>query len=250
MRKIQTYKLFTESLRDKLKGKTEEDIRKSLSTLDIESRLTKIKSMDLDSSFLPPREEIENFLKGYNTEQILDKNKTLGLDSSFLPPREKIEEYLSDEIRYRLKDIKEYNLDDSFLPPKNEIKNFLMNSSISNWIDRVSEYGLDRSFLPTDKYIRDVMDEKYDNDERLKEKAESLLQHLKAEGNADEDMTIHYLEPTGDFYGMEEFANINGSKYETYAVGTDEEADRASYDRVDSLIDDIGYGGFSPGFAD
>jgi len=243
--------LLSEGLTDQMIPKSEDDVRKSLSKLNLEDKIMKIKSLGLDSSFLPPREEIENFLKNFSTKEILDKNKDLGLDSSFLPPKEEIEKYLSSDMRDRLRDIKKYNLDDTFLPPKEEIKRFLSDMSISNWIGSVSEYGLNRSFLPSNSYIENIMKEKYEDDEDLKFKAEALLEYLKDNDYVDDDMTIYWLEPDSyDFYGMSHFTNLNGSKYEAYAVGTDDEADKAFYDYEKDLIDDLGMDGFSPGFID
>jgi len=251
MKVLKSFRLFliSEGLTDQMKPKSDDAVRSSLAKLNVEDKIMKIKSLGLDSSYLPPREEIENFLKDFNTQEILDKNKDLGLDSSYLPPREEIEEYLSDDIRDRLRDIKKYSLDDTFLPPKEKIKSLLSDMSISNWIHNVSEYGLSRSFLPTSSYIESIMKEKYEDDEDLKIKAEALLKFLKDENNVDDDMTIYWLEPESySFYGMSQFTNLKGSKYESYAVGDDDEADKAFDEYQDGIMDELGMDSFSPGF--
>ena len=56
--------------------------------------------------------------------------------------------------------------------------------------------------------------------------------------------SVYDIIPTYDYYGMYEF-EYGGAEY---AVGDDEAADEAAYERTKSLIDDIGYEGFSPSF--
>ena len=52
------------------------------------------------------------------------------------------------------------------------------------------------------------------------------------------DDSEHYDLPVFEYEGAE------------YAVGDDDMADSAAWDQVDNLIDEIGYEGFTPGFAD
>jgi hypothetical protein len=61
---------------------------------------------------------------------------------------------------------------------------------------------------------------------------------------------VYNIIPTGDYYSMDEFEVIDaGLDDQRYAVGDEDEVQRSCYDRVDNLIDDIGYEGFSRGFA-
>ena len=66
--------------------------------------------------------------------------------------------------------------------------------------------------------------------------------------NLEEDMenaeSVYDIIPLYDYYGMYEF-EYGGAEY---AVGDDEAADEAATERTRSLIDDIGYEGFSPSF--
>ena len=66
--------------------------------------------------------------------------------------------------------------------------------------------------------------------------------------NLEEDLenaeSVYDIIPTYDYYGMYEF-EYGGADY---AVGDDEAADEAAFERTKNLIDDIGYEGFSPGF--
>jgi hypothetical protein len=67
-------------------------------------------------------------------------------------------------------------------------------------------------------------------------------------GNLEEDLenaeSVYDITPLHDYYGMYEF-EYDGAEY---AIGDDEAADEAAFERTKSLIDDIGYEGFNPGF--
>jgi len=77
--------------------------------------------------------------------------------------------------------------------------------------------------------------------ERAQEYGEDL-------NNLEEDLenseSVYDIIPTYDYYGMYEF-EYGGAEY---AVGDDDAADEAAFERTKSLIDDIGYEGFSPSF--
>ena len=60
----------------------------------------------------------------------------------------------------------------------------------------------------------------------------------------EEAESVYDIIPLYDYYGMYEF-EYGGAEY---AVGNDEAADEAAIERTRSLIDDIGYEGFSPSF--
>lgn len=61
---------------------------------------------------------------------------------------------------------------------------------------------------------------------------------------------VYNIIPTGEFYDCTEFEVIDaGIDDRRYAVGTEDEMQSSCEERVDSLIDDIGYEGFSSGFA-
>ena len=67
-------------------------------------------------------------------------------------------------------------------------------------------------------------------------------------GNLEVDLenaeSVYDIIPLYDYYGMYEF-EYGGAEY---AVGDDESADEAATERTRSLIDDIGYEGFTPSF--
>lgn len=61
---------------------------------------------------------------------------------------------------------------------------------------------------------------------------------------------VYNIIPTGQYYDCTEFEVIDADiEDRRYAVGTEDEMQSSCEERVDSLIDDIGYEGFSSGFA-
>jgi hypothetical protein len=79
------------------------------------------------------------------------------------------------------------------------------------------------------------------NGDKAQEYGEDLI-------NLEEDLenaeSVYDIIPLHDYYGMYEF-EYDGAEY---AIGDDEAADEAAYERTKNLIDDIGYEGFNPGF--
>lgn len=79
------------------------------------------------------------------------------------------------------------------------------------------------------------------NGDKAQEYGEDLI-------NLEEDLenaeSVYDIIPLHDYYGMYEF-EYDGAEY---AVGDDDAADEAAFERTKSLIDDIGYEGFNPGF--
>ena len=79
------------------------------------------------------------------------------------------------------------------------------------------------------------------NGDKAQEYGEDLI-------NLEEDLenteSVYDIIPLHDYYGMYEF-EYDGAEY---AIGDDEAADEAAFERTKSLIDDIGYEGFNPGF--
>ena len=69
-------------------------------------------------------------------------------------------------------------------------------------------------------------------------------------GNLEDDLenaeSVYDIIPLHDYYGMYEF-EYGGAEY---AVGDDDAADEAAFERTKSLIEDIGYEGFSAGFVE
>lgn len=68
--------------------------------------------------------------------------------------------------------------------------------------------------------------------------------------NLEEDLenaeSVYDIIPLHDYYGMFEFEYAGAE----YAIGDDASADEAAFERTKSLIGDIGYEGFTPGFVE
>jgi phage shock protein A len=65
-----------------------------------------------------------------------------------------------------------------------------------------------------------------------------------------EKIDVYNIVPTGGHYNLTTFEVINGGLDDReYAVGDEDETQRSCEDYVEQLIDDIGYEGFSAGFA-
>jgi hypothetical protein len=83
----------------------------------------------------------------------------------------------------------------------------------------------------------DILDEISDLEDELNELKEKI--------------DVYNIIPTGSHYSMTTFEVINGGlDGREYAVGDDNETQESCEEYVDQLIDDIGYGGFSKGFAE
>jgi hypothetical protein len=97
----------------------------------------------------------------------------------------------------------------------------------------------------------DRLDQEYDNAEDpepdlldQKSELEDELEELKNK------IDVYNIIPTGEFYGLGEFEVIDsGLSDRRYAVGDEDDMQRAAYDYLDNLIDDIGFEGFNKGFA-
>ena len=94
IKKFNTYreqsKLCNESLKDKIVGKSDEELKQSLLKLHTLNRIRKIKSLKLDDSFLPSDEEIKESLEKMNTIQRIITMKSIGISDKFLPSDEKV----------------------------------------------------------------------------------------------------------------------------------------------------------------
>lgn len=59
---ITKYELFNESLRDKMTGKSADDIKQKISKMDVANIFKHIDKYNLDNSFLPSDKEIKDYL--------------------------------------------------------------------------------------------------------------------------------------------------------------------------------------------
>lgn len=93
---------------------------------------------------------------------------------------------------------------------------------------------------------------RYDNDEDVRTDLLDVKSDLEYElTELKNKIDVYYITPDGEFYDTSQFEVIDADLYGMeYAVGTEREMETSAYDRVDNLIDDIGYEGFSKGFAE
>ena len=92
----------------------------------------------------------------------------------------------------------------------------------------------------------------YDNDEDVRTDLLDEISDLEDElTELKNKIDVYYIIPNGEFYDTSQFEIIGADLDDReYAVGTEREMETSAYDRVDNLIDDIGYEGFSKGFAE
>lgn len=97
----------------------------------------------------------------------------------------------------------------------------------------------------------DRLDQEYDNSEDPR--PELLDQKSELEDELEElrnKIDVYNIIPTGEFYGLGEFEVIDTDLSDRrYAVGDEYDMQRAAYDYLDNLIDDIGFEGFNKNFA-
>ena len=91
----------------------------------------------------------------------------------------------------------------------------------------------------------------YDTDEEVR--TDLLDQIFDLENEIDEfggRIDVYNIIPIGEYYDLTQFELINSPvDGRTYAVGDEDEMQSSCYSNVEQLIDDIGYEGFSKGFA-
>ena len=91
----------------------------------------------------------------------------------------------------------------------------------------------------------------YDADEEVRTDLLNQIDDLEDEINEfDSKIDVYNVIPVGEHYDLTQFELINSPvDGRTYAVGDEDEMQSSCYEYVEQLIDDIGYEGFSNGFA-
>lgn len=166
---IKKYKIFKESLLNKLQGPTDEELRDNLSKLDILDWYKKVKELGLDSSYLPDGEKIREKLQELTLLGWFKAVGRLGLDYSFLPDNDQIKQKLEKQpLMKSIDDIFSLNLGKEFLPTKENIENKFINKEID-----INDYYeicklLKIDFMSKDKIrkiaLSDMVYQKYKND--------------------------------------------------------------------------------------
>lgn len=93
----------------------------------------------------------------------------------------------------------------------------------------------------------------YDNEEDANTDLLDEISDLEDElTELEEKIDVYNIIPLGEHYELTSFEVINSPDLDgrEYAVGDEDETRRSCYDSVEGLIDDVGYVGFGPGFAE
>jgi hypothetical protein len=132
--------------------------------------------------------------------------------------------------------------------PDNTGKQGLLANVLKEWLIDDNEWeGATKDEIRTS--IADLRDEMENDPEVLEDPGGDKAQEYGEDlNNLEEDLenaeNVYDIIPLHDYYGMYEF-EYGGAEY---AVGDEEAADEAAFERTKSLIDDIGYEGFNAGF--
>jgi len=98
---IKKFSTYNESLRDKMTSKSDKEIKRNLSKLDIDKWIYKVRSLKLDDSFLPSDDEIKVLFSGLNLGRWIKAVNGLELDDKFLPSDEEIKKYFNELPPYQ-----------------------------------------------------------------------------------------------------------------------------------------------------
>lgn len=167
-------------LRDKMSGKSSDQITATLDKLPTDERIKTVNKQKLDVSYMPSQEELskldhrkitrllnsgefsENYMPSDEIINKLPLSTKLGMiangtiDKRFLPDENRIKRYLSDyTFLEQVELINRYKLD-SKLIEKDDIIKYFRRINIDNRITRVREFKLPVSYI-----ILDVENEKY-----------------------------------------------------------------------------------------
>ena len=126
--------------------------------------------------------------------------------------------------------------------------------ALLNFLDEVGDVEIitneDRVEMERIKTEIERLQEEYDNDEDVRQDLLDEISDLEDElSELENKIDVYHIIPDGEFYDTTQFIVIDaGLDDREYAVGTESEMESSSYDRVDSLLDDIGYDGFGINF--
>jgi ankyrin repeat protein len=159
MKNIKTFNNYiNESLKGKLKGKTDEEIIKSLSKLDVYDRIRKVLRSSFDKKFLPSDEEIRKELNELDTFDRIRKINQHRFDVKFIPSDEEISKELDKLDTFdHINKIDQLGLDDKFMPSDDDIRKKLDGKRVYDVFYIIDNYGLDDKFISTEEDIKKEM---------------------------------------------------------------------------------------------
>jgi hypothetical protein len=148
MKNIKSFILFNESLRDKLKGKSDEEVLKSISGLSTFDRISKIIELELDDRFNPSDEDIRKELNHLRVYDRIEKIENYELDKRFMPSDKEIKEDVNITISELI-----YSLRNEYIVTKEEAEKF--------WEERYNEvkyFAITHGYEPYDIYMQYIDD--------------------------------------------------------------------------------------------
>lgn len=201
----------------------------------------------------PELEQIRGIIKQYLEQQFSEQIKIWTDKENAKRERERLEKIrerqriarLEDEANDRRSD-DEWNLenaDDDLAMKANALFNWLESNGD---IDALSP--TDKARLSSFRLELEQLEERQDNGEELDDEIEEIEGEIS---ELESKIDIYHLIPTGGFYDLQEFEVINSDISDRrYVVGDASEMQSSAEEYVDGLIDDIGFNGFSSGFAE
>jgi hypothetical protein len=115
------------------------------------------------------------------------------------------------------------------------------------------EVKTNEDFIEIDRLQSEIqrLSDEYDNSEDVDRELLDEISDLEDElQELENKIDVYNIIPTDDFYDTTEFQVIDaGLDDRRYAVGTEQEMKDSCYERVEQLIDEIGYEGFNRSFA-
>ncbi len=202
--------------------------------------------------------DILSSVDSYLTDEYGEQIKIYSDKASARKERERLDRLREQQRVQRLRndaqdrrDDNEWGLDENC--PEEGLKahallKFLVENGDVNVLDNDDRADIQRI---NDEIESDKSEYENEEDEQLKSDLLINIERLQDELTAyDEYIDVYHIVPSGNYYDTTEFEVIDSpiSGYK-YAVGDDDEMQTSCYHYVDQLIDDIGYEGFSPGFA-
>jgi len=151
---IKTYKQYNESVKDLLKGKSDEDVKKGLEGLSDLDKISTISRYNINQKFLPSDENIKKILSKFKLFDILFFVKGNNLPIRFMPSDEEIEKEL-DKLTYkkRIDTIERFKLSDKFLPKRAKTQRLQTIQKIREIIKQRGSFNNFKSTYILDRFI-------------------------------------------------------------------------------------------------
>lgn len=241
---------------------------KTLSSENPNYKIALLKKFDNEEIFYDAKDEQTKILRAIWGEEIYDKIlqaiqnymqqeyseqlKIFANKESARKERERLERLRIQRIMLlRQEEAEERRLDGEWdlgpdCPPEG-----LKAHALLNWLESnldVSTRTKEQSNQLT--ILKNKLDELNSLDEPTEEQQDEINEIESQIENMEDTIDVYNIVPVGEYYECVEFQVLDaGLENRRYAVGDEDEIQRSCYERVDNLIDEIGFNGFSPSFA-